>query len=188
VRAWQGSDVVESVSLDIFRSERRVSSGTGVLTSHLQPTAPIPGESAAGAARQSGPVTIRADHLEYFDQGRKAIYRGNVRMQTENTTLEADRLDAYFTRLSSVTQVELQRAVAEGGVKVTQPGRRATGDHAEYFAAEGKIAMSGGPPLLYDVEKGATTGQRLTFYIHDDRLLVDGGDESPTISRHRIAQ
>jgi lipopolysaccharide export system protein LptA len=188
VRAWRGSDVVESASLDVFRRERRVSSGTRVLTSHLQPAAMVRGESAADAGRQTGPVVIRADHLEYFDQGRKASYRGNVRLQTENTTLQANRLDAYFSRLPSANEMELQRAVADGSVRVTQPGRRATGHHAEYFAAEGKIAMSGGPPLLYDAEKGTTTGQRLTFYIHDDRLLVDGGDESPTITRHHIAQ
>jgi lipopolysaccharide transport protein LptA len=188
VRAWHGSDVVESASLDIFRSDRRVRSGSPALTSHMQRTAPAPGKPASDAERQTGPVTIRADHLEYFDEGRKAIYRGNVQLQTENTTLWADRLDAYFSRQSTADQVELEHAVADGDVKVVEPGRRATGDHAEYFAAEGKIMMSGGPPLLYDVEKGATTGQRLTFYTHDDRLLVDGGDESPTISRHRIAQ
>jgi lipopolysaccharide export system protein LptA len=188
VRAWRGSDVVESASLDIFRRERRVSSGTRVLTSHLQRAAPGPGESAADAGRRTVPVTIRADRLQYFDQGRKASYRGNVRLQTENTTLEANRLDAYFSNLPAGNELELQRAVADGSVRVTQPGRRATGNHAEYFAAEGKIAMSGGPPQLYDAEKGTTTGQRLTFYIRDDRLLVDGGDESPTISRHRIAQ
>jgi len=84
--------------------------------------------------------------------------------------------------------VELERAVADGHVKVTQPGRRAAGDHAEYFTAGGRILLTGGPPFLYDAEKGTTTGQRLTFYIHDDRLLVDGGDKSPTISRHRIVQ
>jgi lipopolysaccharide export system protein LptA len=188
VRAWRGSDVVESASLDVFRKERRVSSGTRVLTSHLQPAAVVGEGNSPASKGETKPVTIRADHLEYYDQGRKASYRGNVRLQTENTTLEANRLDAYFSNLPSGKDVELQRAVADGDVKVTQPGRRATGNHAEYFAAEGKIAMSGGPPTLYDAEKGSTTGQRLTFYIRDDRLLVDGGDESPTISRHRIVQ
>jgi len=78
--------------------------------------------------------------------------------------------------------------VAEGQVRVVQPGRRAAGNRAEYFAGEGRIVLSGGPPSLYDAEKGFTTGQRLTFFIHDDTLRVDGGDESPTLSRHRIAQ
>jgi hypothetical protein len=69
-----------------------------------------------------------------------------------------------------------------------QPGRRATGQHAEYFAADGKILLSGGPPTVMDAEKGFTSGQRLTFFTRDDKLIVSGGDESPTISRHHVEQ
>jgi hypothetical protein len=47
--------------------------------------------------------------------------------------------------------------------------------------------MTGGPPTLDDAEKGSTTGQRLTFFVHDDRLIVDGGEQSPTLSQHRVA-
>ncbi len=188
VRAWSGADVVESTSLEVFRKERRVSSGTNVLTSHLQPPALVSGAGKANGQRGGRPVTIRADHLEYFDQGRKATYRGNVRLQTENTTLESDRLDAYFSNGPDGGQMELQRAVAEGDVKMTQPGRHAAGQRAEYFSAEGKIVLSGGPPSVYDAEKGFTSGRSLTFFNGDDRLIVSGGDESPTISRHRIQQ
>ncbi len=186
VRAWRGADVVESAALEIFRAERRVRSGTRVLTSHLQPAAAMGGAAATNGKVLTRPVTIRAEHLEYSDQGRRAAYRGSVRLQTENTTLEADRLDAYFRESGQAT--ELERAIAEGNVKITQPGRRATGRHAEYFSADGKIVMSGGPPTLYDAEKGFTSGQSLTFYSRDDRLLVSGGDKSATISRHRIGQ
>jgi len=62
-----------------------------------------------------------------------------------------------------------------------------TGNHAEYFAGPGKVVLTGGPPLIVDEEKGSTTGQRLTFFIHDDRLFVDGGDKSPSTSEHRVA-
>ncbi|MBI4166166.1 MAG: LPS export ABC transporter periplasmic protein LptC [Acidobacteria bacterium] len=186
VRAWRGTDVVESAALEILRAERRVSSGSQVLTSHMQAAADVKKPSETSNQAQVGPATIRADHLEYLDQGRKAIYRGHVRLQTENTILEADRLDAYFK--ASGNSSELERAIADGNVKITQPGRRATGGHAEYFSADGKIVLSGGPPALYDEEKGFTSGQSLTFYSHDDRLVVSGGDKSTTISRHRIGQ
>jgi lipopolysaccharide export system protein LptA len=186
VRAWRGSDVVESDALEILRAERRVRSGSKVLTSHLQPAAAVGDASAKGGPSATRPATIRADHLEYSDEGRKATYRGNVRMQTENATLEADRLDATFKESGSAT--ELERAIADGNVKVTQPGRRATGRHAEYFSKDGRIVLTGGPPALYDAEKGFTSGQSLTFYSHDDRLIVSGGEESTTISRHRIGQ
>jgi lipopolysaccharide export system protein LptA len=188
VRAWRGADVVESATLDVFRSERRVSSGTRVVTSHLQPATIVEGSQARNGKRQTRPVTIRAEHLEYFDEGRKASYRGSVRLQTENTTLEADRLDAYFADSPAGKAMELERAVAEGNVKVTQPGRRATGEHAEYFSADARIVLSGGPPALYDAEKGFTTGRSLTFYSRDDRLVISGGENSATMSRHRIEQ
>jgi lipopolysaccharide export system protein LptA len=190
VRAWHGSDVVESSSLDVYRAERRLSSGSQVLTSHLQPAA-LTGGAAAGPTTQPKemrPATIRADVLGYLDQGRKASYRGNVRLQTENTTLESDRMDVYFSTQGSPENSEIERAVADGHVQVVQPARRAHGEHAEYFAAPGKIVLTGGPPTLDDAEKGFTTGQRLTFFIQDDRLFVDGGDHFRTLSRHRVAQ
>ncbi len=190
VRAWHGADVVESSSLDVYRAEKRVSSGSKVVTSHLQPASLVsgPGEGTKASGADTRPVTIRADELEYFDQGRTARYRGHVQFQTENTTLDSDRLDVYFSEGGSVEQSEVERAVADGHVVVTQPGRRATGEHAEYYAGPGKIVLTGGPPTLYDEEKGFTTGQRLTFFIHDDRLIVDGGEHTPSISKHRVAQ
>ncbi len=189
VRAWRGTDVIESAALDVYRNERRLSAGYQVRTSHLQPASLVAGNAPQSTGkRETRPVTIRADRLEYFDQGRKASYRGNVKLQTEETTLEADRLDAYFSGAPGAEATELERAIAEGHVRVTQPARRAAGNHGEYYAQDGRILLSGGPPTLYDTDKGFATGQRLTFHIRDDRLQVDGGDESPTLSKHRIAQ
>jgi lipopolysaccharide export system protein LptA len=190
VRAWHGSDVVETSALDVYRTERRLSSGLQVLTSHLQQASPAFGPAAPASSTRPGntPVTIRADFLEYLDQGRKASYRGKVRMQTETTTLEADRLGVYFSSDSTNEEAKIERALAEGHVAVNQPGRHATGEHAEYFADAGKIVLTGGPPIVDDAEKGSTTGQRLTFFIHDDKLLVDGGDRLPSISKPRVAQ
>ena len=168
-----------------------MSSGSNVLTSHLQPASLLQERNAStksSGSRETRPVTIRAERLEYFDEGRKASYRGKVVLQTENTTLQADKLDVYFTDSNGGGTSEVDRAIADGQVKVVQPMRRATGEHAEYKAGEGKIVVTGGSPTLYDAEKGFTTGQRLTFFIHDDRLFVDGGDETPTLSRHRVAQ
>jgi len=188
VRAWQGSDVVESTALDVFRTERRLSSGSQVQTSYLQPAPNSGGQKANGpSSAGSRPVTVRADLLEYFDEGRRARYRGNVHLVTEDTTLQSDRMDVYFAQGDFVEGSEVDHAEAQGHVKVTQPGRVGSGDQAEYFAGPGKIVLTGGPPTLVDEKKGSTTGQRLTFFIRDDRLFVDGGDQSPSLSKHRVA-
>jgi len=188
VRAWQGTDVVESSSLDVYRAQKRVSSGSQVVTSFLQP-ASMAGEQGAApsSTAETRPVTVRADFLEYFDQGRRARYHGNVRLVTESTTLQSDRLDVYFTQGETVGGSEVDHAESDGHVKVTQPGRVGSGEHAEYYAGPGKVVLTGGPPILVDEKKGSTTGQRLTFFIHDDRLFVDGGDQSPSLSKHRVA-
>jgi lipopolysaccharide export system protein LptA len=189
VRAWRGADVVESSSLDVYRLAKRMSSGSQVLTSHLQPASYAPETVAStGTHRQeTRPLTVRADYLEAFDEGSKASYRGHVKLQTETTTMEGDRMDVYFSRLGTNQESEVERATADGHVLVVQPGRRATGEHGEYFAGPGKIVLTGGPPSIYDEEKGFTTGQRLTVFVHDDRLLVEGGDGTPSLSEHRVA-
>jgi lipopolysaccharide export system protein LptA len=172
----------------VYRTQKRVSAGSQVVTSYLQPAAMA---SAPGVAPHSAggtrPLTVRADFLEYFDQGRRARYHGNVRLVTESTVLQSDRLDVYFTQGDMVEGSEVDHAEADGHVQVTQPGRLGTGDHAEYYAGPGKVVLTGGPPNLIDEKKGSTTGQRLTFFIHDDRLFVDGGDQSPSLSKHRVA-
>lgn len=211
VRAWRSSDALESPSLDIYTTERRIVSGSPVLTSDLAPApslqrqvSPFDSPPAGAAGRRTGtskppqatpatpsatqPVTIQADGVEYSDLTRKAIYRGHVRMISSGATLQADQLEAYFTQSAPAEASKLQRAEADGRVTVVEPGRRATGDRAEYFAATGKIVMTGGPPTLYDSEKGFVTGRSLTFSVLNDSLLIDGGPGSRTMSKHRLSQ
>ena len=198
VRAWHGVDVIEAPALDYYGKQRRLSAGSPVLTSHLAASsrpagsAPAPASktepAAAAADLAAHPLTIRADHVDYFEEGRKADYHGNVELRTEATTLRSDRMSVYFSPASAAAGSQVERVVADGHVQVTQPQRHASGDHADYLASTGKIVMRGGPPSLYDEDKGFTTGQSLTFFIHDDTLAVDGGEKSPTLSKRRVSQ
>ncbi|MCL5006373.1 MAG: hypothetical protein M1404_07535 [Acidobacteria bacterium] len=189
VRAWQGTDVVESSRLEVYKNQRRVSSGSPVITSLLQPaSAPLAAVGGKQAEPGSRPATICADRLNYFDEGHKALYSGHVVLKTQGTKLRADRLEVYFSRNTGLNDSQIERAVAEGHVLVTQPERYVKGNRAIYDAKEGEIVVTGGPPAIYDAEKGYSSGQRLTFYIHNDRVLVDGGPNSPTVTEHRVAQ
>ena len=187
VRAWHGTDVIESPSLDVYRNERRVSTNSRVMTSHLQ-AASGKADADKGTAAGLKPVTIRADRLDYLDEGRKARYTGNVELDTEDTRIQSDRLDVYFSAGTGPTDSEVNRAEAQGNVKIVQPMRYAKGENAVYDAHTGKVVMTGGPPTVYDSEKGTITGQRMTFFIHNDSLLVDGSANSPAVSKHRVTQ
>jgi len=189
VRAWRGQDVVQTPFLEIDKRQRKLAASTGVVTSYIQATS-NGGTAVVGPAKEKAeihPVTIRADRVDYLDADRKAIYSGHVELETENSTLRADRMDVFFSRETTAEASAVERATADGHVAAVQPGRRASGDHAEYFAAPGKIVMTGGPPTVYDATNGFVSGRSLTLFLHDDTILVDGGGQSPTISKRSIS-
>jgi lipopolysaccharide export system protein LptA len=86
------------------------------------------------------------------------------------------------------TPGRLERIVAQGTVVITQPARHATGDQLVYTASEEKFVLTGGPPSIFDAERGKITGDSLTFYKRDDRVLVEGRATSPTVTRTQVAR
>jgi len=78
--------------------------------------------------------------------------------------------------------------VAHGDVVIQQPGRHADGQTLVYTASDDKFVLTGGPPSIFDAEQGRTTGDSLTFYRHDDRVLVESKGKSPTVTRTQVAR
>ena len=67
---------------------------------------------------------------------------------------------------------KLDKIAAAGQVVITQPDRHATGDLLTYTASDDKFVLTGGPPSIFDAEHGQIAGVSLTFFRHDDRVLV----------------
>jgi len=80
----------------------------------------------------------------------------------------------------------LEKAIADGAVRIvsTKDNRTRTGtsEHAEYYAGEEKVVLTGGQPLFVDSLKGRTTGRELTWWANNDRLLVNGEEQKPAES------
>ena len=141
------------------------------------------------------PVTITSARLNYTDAERKIFLDGGVTAKGSDTTLTAQQM-TVFLRSRSESQAgagpgtpgQVERIVAEGKVVITQPTRHATGDRLVYTAAEDKFLLTGGSPSIFDAERGKITGDSLTFYRHDDRVLVEGRETSPTVTRTQVAR
>jgi lipopolysaccharide export system protein LptA len=81
----------------------------------------------------------------------------------------------------------LDKAFADGAVKIVsiatnvKPARIRTGtsEHAEYYADEQKVILQKGQPLLVDNVRGNATGQQLTWWANNDRLLIEGEASKP---------
>jgi lipopolysaccharide export system protein LptA len=138
------------------------------------------------------PINVTAGRLTYADAQRQAHFEGGVTMKGADTTVTADKLDIFLRARTGGGQSgsgpsQLDRAVASGNIAIQQPNRRATGDSLIYTAAEGKFVLTGGPPSIFDAERGKITGDSLTFFQRDDRVLVES-KSSPTITRTRVAK
>jgi lipopolysaccharide export system protein LptA len=120
----------------------------------------------------------------------------NVVVQSPDERIRSSALDLYFTHdaagnsaantASTTGPAQVTRAVATGNVVVEQGERRGTADRGVYTAADQKFVLSGGNPTLYDSTEGTTTGRELTFNMADDTIIVDSGNGSRTLTKHRV--
>jgi LPS export ABC transporter protein LptC len=199
-RLWQGDSVLEADSIELLR-EKKILNATGRIRAVFPQTPPPaqPGTLEAGAQQSPAkkPVLwhVSSGTLSYNDGANLAHLEKNVVVQSPDQKIRAPLMDLYFTRgtdtASSLTAAnpgskQINHAIATGGVIVDQAGRRATAERGEYTASDGKFVMSGGNPTLYDGSAGTTTGRQLTFYLADDRIIVDSENGSRTLTKHRV--
>ncbi len=200
-RLWQNSNVVEAPTLQFDRDHRSlVAEGNA-----NQPVKTVLVQ--VDSSGKATPVTITSAHLSYADAERRVLLTGVVTAKGSDATMTSHEMTVYLSgnQLSgnqlSANQTkagkpsagasspgQVEKIVAENGVVVVEPGRRATGDRLVYTAAEDKYVMTGGPPSIFDAEHGKITGDSLTFFRHDDRVLVEGNPKSPAVTKTQVAR
>jgi lipopolysaccharide export system protein LptA len=188
VRLWQDANVVEAPNIEFDRDRRSV-----VARGDRRPVS-----TALVQVDKNGnvkPISITSARLTYTDDQRRAEFEGGVTARGADVTVTADHVDAYLAPRSQNLptqslkgQGRLDRLVAQGNVVVQEPGRKATGNQLVYTVADDKFVLSGGTPSIFDAERGKIRGDLLTFFRHDDRVLVEGKDSSPTVTQTRVAR
>jgi lipopolysaccharide export system protein LptA len=187
---WQGPNRVTGDRVDIDRKEQRLEAHGNVFTQMLDKHDDNPQDNDAkpAAAAKTKPTTqvfttVRASDLVYSDKDRIAHYTGGVLLNRPGLTMNSQELRAWMSDTS------LDRAFADGQVKVVQAApdrtRTGTGEHAEYYLADQKMIMNGGKPTLVDTVKGVTRGRQLTWFASSDRLLIEGAEPQPAVTKLR---
>ncbi|MFZ0299053.1 MAG: LptA/OstA family protein [Candidatus Sulfotelmatobacter sp.] len=149
--------------------------------------------------RGDAPLAITSARLTYADADRLAHYEGGVVAKGSNFTASSNTMDAYLVPRSQTSSNQplagpisgpgqLDHLVAKGNVIVQQPTRRAEGKTLVYTASDDKFVLTGGPPSIFDAERGKVTGVSLTFFRGDDRVLVEGEASTPVVTQTRVAR
>jgi lipopolysaccharide export system protein LptA len=180
--------VVEAPAIDFDRDHRSlVAQGTPA-----QPVSTVLVQ--ADSHGNSTPVAVTCSRLTYADGERKAHFEDNVVAKEADITITARQMDAFLHARGqaignrSLSAGKLDKIVATGDVVATQPQRRGVGEHLVYTAADDKFVLTGGLPSIFDAEQGKITGVSLTFFRHDDRVLVEGNTLSPAVTQTRVAR
>ena len=182
-RLWRGQQTVEApvISFDSAnRSLKAESDASGRVASvFVQP---------AKNGKQT-PVNVTSDKLSYVDADRKAVFTGHVLVGIEGGTISADTVQVLLRTRGSQTTNELDRIVAQGDIHIKQPNREATGSQLVYTAAEEKFVLTGPAahrPSIFDAERGQISGDSLTFFTHDGRVLVGSGEASQIQTQTKV--
>jgi lipopolysaccharide export system protein LptA len=182
---WQGANRLRAETVDIDRAARRLEAHGGVWTQFAD--AP---KGGSDAAKRKGPpvfAVVESADLNYTEADRLARYSGGARLRRAALEVRAGQIRAYFREASA--QSSLDRAYADGQVEVVEQTpdrvRKGLAEHAEYYADDSRIVLWGGAPSLADSLRGQSRGERLTYWADDDKLLINGDEQRPVVSRLR---
>jgi lipopolysaccharide export system protein LptA len=194
--AWQGSNRVEADRLDIDRDAGIMEAHGHVVSQFVdkdkddkKSDGKTTTKTKAKPKTSSAPpifTVVHAPELIYTEETRVAVYKGGVLLQRPNLTVTGKEVKAFLNDADADSS--LNKTVADGTVKIfSEDKKRAktktgTSEHAEYFANDGKVILTGGRPLLIDSKEGRTEQDQLTWWTNDDRLLSNGTPISPVKS------
>ncbi len=198
-RLWQNANIVEAPALQFDRDRRSLiahgESGLGTVNPKASPQPVSTVLVQVDKTGKATPVHITSARLNYADADRKVFLDGGVTAKAADTTLAGDRMTVFLlprdhSKAGSNPEMpgQVDRIIAETNVVITQPMRHASGERLVYTAADDKFVLTGGTLSIFDAERGKITGDSLTFYRHDDRVLVVGKESSPAVTRTQVAR
>src|SRR5258707_7688684 len=180
-RLWQGPNIVEAPTISFDRTKRSLQAQGG------------PGGHVASVFVQNDkngkltPVNVTSERLSYVDAERRAVFSGNVVVRAQDATITSATVQVTLLpkkgQAESQSASQLERIEAQGDIKIEQAARKASGSKLVYTAADKKMVLTGTPehpPSIFDAERGQISGNSLTFFTHDGRVLVGGGETSQT--------
>jgi len=133
-----------------------------------------PKKKSGGTAFQASrkdPIFITANWMEADRKKNTITYKGQVVAVQADMTMRSETLTAYY----DPAMKQLKEAVAEGKVQVVQGDKNARGAKAIFNGKTKTVTLTGSPVVRQG--NSEVSGSRITFFIEEDRAVVEGGNE-----------
>ncbi|MFT5439191.1 MAG: lipopolysaccharide export system protein LptA [Alphaproteobacteria bacterium] len=119
------------------------------------------------------PIEILADQgIEWQQDNKVYIARGNAKARQGDVTIHADTLTAYYHK-SADGSTEIWRIDADGNVRITSPRQTAYGTKGVYDVERGIFVLTGAPRLVTATESISAT-QSLEFWEKKSLAVARG--------------
>ena len=174
-RTWQDDNFVKADRITLRREQRRMDAEGNVQSALYQ------ARRREGGAPTVVPVFATSNRMFFVDGERLLHYEGDVDIRQGTERINSSVADVYLQKES----YEVERTVAQRNVVVTQPGKRGTGEWAQYTAADETVVLTGNPARVEDAERGNSESRRMVVYLREDRVVSDGGESRQTTNRVR---
>ena len=122
-------------------------------------------------------IEITADRMDYDSAKKRIAYQNNGLLVVKEMQIRAQSILVILDKESSLREI-----AAEGQVILTQRGREGTAERADYDLKKEAVVLTGDPQVK-DKDRGTIRGDKLTFYLADDKITVEnqGRERSVTV-------
>lgn len=114
------------------------------------------------------PLQFKAKELDARRSEGLLKLKGDVRVDHGQTVITANQMTFYYAD----DQSTIEKIVAVGKVRLTEPGRRGSAEHAVYLPPSQKIALTGSP-VIWDGDN-QLAGSEIVIFRNPDRMSVKG--------------
>jgi Uncharacterized protein conserved in bacteria len=166
-RGWQEENYIRANKISLFQKDGRMTGEGSVQSSLTQDNG-------------KGPINASSARMSYDQTSRVVRYEDNVDIRRGS-----DRLTGNAAMLLMNEQNEIVRSDMEGNVVITQPGKKATGDFAQYISADETVELRGNPATVDDSTNGRSSGSQMTVYLKKNVVVGEGRTNQNSSGRIR---
>ncbi len=164
IRMWQEKDMLLAQQMTVFKDTGEIAS-EGLVRSVFS-LRPKKGEDREERGELGG------EKMNYNPKANLLTFEQTAWLKTKTVGLKANSLFVSLAERSA----DIQTVKARGKVIVTDELREGQSEEALYDL-EGETIVLSGSPVVTDKEKGILRGDKLTFRLGDDRILVENKEK-----------
>ena len=126
-------------------------------------------------------IHITSDKLISDTKAKTAEFIGNVRATQGETLIISDRLKIYYKKgmgenAGQSQKESIKKLVATGHVTIEMDDKVAVTEQAVYMAESDTLILTGKNSKITS-EKNSVSGDKITLYRKEDRMIVDGSSQ-----------